>query len=126
LIHEHRVDPSSALVKTWYLQPFNIAMYIIAGLAAQYLYAIVSIPGSPLFAMWSILGAMLAAVIFVELNNFLIGFALILCRGVSLRDSGILDVDYILPDLINLCIGYVVALLWGLNPLLIVAAILPL
>jgi|GEM_PF-1895840 len=126
LLRERSGNRSSALVQIWYLQPFNIAMYTIAGLAAQAVDTALSTTGAPLFTMQSMLSASVAALAFVLLNNILLALALIFCRGVSWRESGILDADYLLPDLINLCLGYVVAVLWTMSPVLIVPALLPL
>ena len=122
---------NSSLLRDWYLQPFNIATHLIAGLtahwvAAHWLFA----PESPGAAAYSglvaIQAALLAALIYVLLNHVIIGLALFLARGISLRESGVLDLPNLLSDLVQLCLGYVVAVLWQLSPFLIVPALAPL
>jgi len=66
-----------------------------------------------------LLAVTLGALMYVLLNHLLIGLALVLARGISLRESGVLEIANLLSDLIQLSPGYVVAALWQLNPWLI-------
>ncbi len=74
----------------------------------------------------AVLAVALAALTYTLCNHVLIGLALVLARGVSLHDSGILDLENLLTDLVLLCLGYTVAVLWTLNPWLILPALAPL
>lgn len=116
----------SPSLRAWYLQPFNIATHIIAGtgarLAETSLYADISMFGSP-SAVFTVVAI---ALTYALLNHVIVGMALVLARGVSIRESGILDLRNLLTDFIMLCLGYVVAVLWGLNPWLIAPALSPL
>ena len=117
---------NSPLLRAWYIQPFNIATHIIAGVTAQQIY--MAIDGTPItfHTPLAVLAAALAALFYTLCNHILIGLALVLARGVSLRDSGILDLENLLTDLVLLCLGYTVAVLWTLNPWLIAPALAPL
>ncbi len=116
---------NSEHLRSWYLQPFNISTHIISGLFAHFLILnthlhVVSISSQT--ALYSIL----AAVVYVALNHFLIGVALDVARGLSFRESGILEIDSLLTDLTMLLIGISVAVLWQINNLLIFPALMPL
>jgi diguanylate cyclase (GGDEF)-like protein len=117
---------NSPLLRAWYIQPFNIATHIIAGIAAQQIF--MAINGAPMAFQTplAVLAVALAALLYTLCNHVLIGLALFLARGVSLRDSGILDLENLLTDLVLLCLGYTVAVLWTLNPWLIAPALAPL
>jgi diguanylate cyclase (GGDEF)-like protein/putative nucleotidyltransferase with HDIG domain len=116
----------SARLRAWYLQPFNIAMHIIAGWAAHWTIAgIDSIPFTAIIPS-SVLSATAAAFVYVAVNHLVTGVALMLARGVSWRESGVLDVENLLTDLVLLWLGYVVASLWRTNPLLVLPALSPL
>ncbi len=119
---------NSSDLRAWYIQPFNIATHIIAGLAAQLW---IRQTGSSIELLEQMSNAAViaiasAAIIYVVLNHALIALALILARGVTLRESGILDVENLGTDLVLLMIGCVVGVLWLINPLLIVMGLTPL
>jgi diguanylate cyclase (GGDEF)-like protein len=117
---------NSPLLRSWYIQPFNMATHIIAGVVAHQLY--IAINGSPLafHTPLALPAAALAALLYTFCNHALIGLALVLARGVSLRESGILSLENLLTDLVLLCLGYTVAVVWTLNPWLIAPAVTPL
>lgn len=116
----------SNLRRAWYVQPFNVSMHIIAGAAAHWIYEwlqgdrMVVITASPVF-----LGTV-AVLTYLVLNRLLIGFALILARGVSWRESGLLGFESLIPEFILASLGYVVAFLWQVNPWFVLPAISPL
>jgi diguanylate cyclase (GGDEF)-like protein len=117
---------NSPLLRSWYIQPFNIATHIIAGVTAQQIYMVIN--GTPIafHTPLAVLAVALAALLYTLCNHALIGLALVLARGVSLRESGILDLENLLTDLVLLCLGYTVAVLWTVNPWLIAPALTPL
>jgi diguanylate cyclase (GGDEF)-like protein len=117
---------NSPLLRDWYIQPFNITTHIIAGIAAQQVYLAINGALMAFQTSLAVLAVALAALAYTLCNHVLIGLALVLARGVSLRDSGILDLENLLTDLVLLCLGYTVAVLWTLNPWLIVPALAPL
>jgi diguanylate cyclase (GGDEF)-like protein/putative nucleotidyltransferase with HDIG domain len=116
----------SPMLRQWYIQPFNIATHLIAGFAAHWLLVTLT-PGALTFITpLAVLAVTLSALTYVLINHLLIGLVLLLARGVSLRDSGVFALSNLLSDLIQLALGYVVAVVWQLNPLLIVPALSPL
>jgi diguanylate cyclase (GGDEF)-like protein/putative nucleotidyltransferase with HDIG domain len=116
----------SPLLRSWYIQPFNIATHIIAGMVALRLYMILNDLVLTALPSMTVIAAALAVLSYVVCNHVLVGMALVLARGVSLRESGVLDVENLLTDLVLLCLGYTVAVLWLINPWLILPALAPL
>jgi diguanylate cyclase (GGDEF)-like protein len=121
-----RRDQAGSHLRAWYLQPFNIASDIFAGLTAYGMYAALEQPLPLLGALSPVVAGSLAALTFVSLNHTLLGLALVLARGKSWAETGMLDIETFASDLILLLLGYVVAVLWQLNPWLILPALSPL
>ncbi len=115
----------SPLLRAWYIQPFNITTHLIAGMTARWAFTALIPAATALTIPMSLLAVTLGALIYVLLNHLLIGLALVLARGISLRESGVFEIANLLSDLIQLCLGYVVAALWQLNPWLILPALSP-
>jgi diguanylate cyclase (GGDEF)-like protein len=120
-----RVRRSSHL-RAWYLQPFNVAMYTIAALSAHATYTVLAASLAPSVALSALLVVLLAALVYVLLNYLLLGVALLLARGVSVRESGLLDLESQITDLMLLYVGAIVAMLWHVNPWLIALTLSPL
>lgn len=122
----------SSNLPVWYIQPFNISTHIICGLAAQWTYVRLlmltsaALPGSVALSMGALVTVTGTVLAYVGLNHVLIGLALVLARGVTWKESGILNKDSLLPDLMMACLGSVMALLWRGNPWLAVLALSPL
>ncbi len=117
---------NSSSLQNWYIQPFNIATHIIAGSAACWVYVTLSHDAAALLTGPGVLAVAAAAFVYLDINHVLVGQALILARGVSWRESGILNIENLVADLTLLTLGAVVAVLWQLNPWLIVLALSPL
>jgi diguanylate cyclase (GGDEF)-like protein len=116
----------SPLLRDWYIQPFNIATHVIAGSAARWVYTALNGEAVAFLTLSSVLAVTAAAFIYVVLNHCIVGLVLVLARGVSWRESGVLDIENLLSDLIMLLLGAIVAVLWRLNPWLIIPALSPL
>jgi diguanylate cyclase (GGDEF)-like protein/putative nucleotidyltransferase with HDIG domain len=116
----------SPMLRNWYLQPFNIATHVIAGLVARVVLIQIeqSTAGLPV-PSW-LLGGAAAMLTYVLLNHALIGLAITFARKVSLRDSGVLDPENLTSDFILLALGLVVASLWEANIWLVIPALSPL
>lgn len=116
----------SPLLRNWYLQTFNIATHVIAGLVARAVLILVEQQTS-LFGVPSwLFGSAAAMVIYVVLNHALIGLALSFARRIPLRESGVLDPENLTSDFILLALGLVVARLWEANIWLVLPALSPL
>ncbi|MBC8248841.1 MAG: diguanylate cyclase [Anaerolineales bacterium] len=116
----------SPLLRAWYIQPFNMATHIIAGSAARWLLTALNADVAMVLSPSSVLAVIIAALTYVALNHLLVGLALVLARGVSWSESGILEIENLLTDFVMLCLGSVVAVLWQLNPWLSLLALSPL
>jgi diguanylate cyclase (GGDEF)-like protein/putative nucleotidyltransferase with HDIG domain len=116
---------NSTHLRAWYIQPFNISVHIIAGFTAYWIHGVLN-PTASVISLESAIAATLAAMAYVVLNHILIGLALVLARGVSWRESGVLEFENLLTDFIMIYLGSIVAVLWSLNPFLIIPALLPL
>jgi diguanylate cyclase (GGDEF)-like protein/putative nucleotidyltransferase with HDIG domain len=113
-------------LRDWYLQPFNVAMYLIAAFSAQWIYKSF-VPNMPSpFTLSAIMTIMVAVVTYIVVNNTILGYALLLARGISWEQSGVLKLENLLPEFILACLGVVVAWLWATSPWLILPALSPL
>jgi diguanylate cyclase (GGDEF)-like protein/putative nucleotidyltransferase with HDIG domain len=117
---------NSAHLRAWYLQPFNIANHIINGIAAFLVYQLLN-PNKHLYEGYvPILAVVSAACVYLVTNRIVLGLALIMARGLTWRKSGLLDLLNLLAELVLLLIGYITAIMWGINPLLLVPVLAPL
>lgn len=118
------IHPAGDHLRAWYIQPFNMAKCILAGAAA---YVILSLTPAELSASVSVgyLLVVLASIVtYVVVNQFLLGMALLLARGVSLSEAGILR-DVVLMEIPLACIGYVAAELINRSPLAVLFVLAP-
>jgi diguanylate cyclase (GGDEF)-like protein/putative nucleotidyltransferase with HDIG domain len=116
---------NSPYLRDWYIQPFNIATHIISGFGAYWMYALLMPAPATFTTLRSVLAAAAAGLTYLLLNHYLIGQALVLARGLGWRESGVMDVENLLSDSVMLALGFVVAVLWNVNPWLVVPALLP-
>jgi diguanylate cyclase (GGDEF)-like protein len=115
-----------AHLRHWYLQPFNISSHLISGLAAGVVYRAVNPISDDPNSFVALVGAACGALVYVLLNHLMVGEALVLARGVSWKDSGILAFENLSTDFVMLIMGFVVANLVRLNPWLVLPALTPL
>ncbi|MCX6050673.1 MAG: diguanylate cyclase [Chloroflexi bacterium] len=111
---------------SWHVQLFNISLHIIVGLMAQWVYSVLYTDTLKLLPVGSFVVATLAALSYVAMNHFLVGFAMVIVGDMTWRESGIWAVENLVTDFILLYMGYAVAVLWGVNPWLIIPALAPL
>ena len=103
-----------AHLQAWYIQPFNIAMYILAGSLAQWVYLTQQASLQRLGITSALLPILIAASVYLLGNQLLLGQVLVLAREVSWQESGVLRLKNLLPEWIMLCLGSSVALPWTL------------
>lgn len=108
-------------LRAWYIQPFNIAKHIIAGSAAHWVYSALVSAGTPMIVV-----LLIGAVTYLFFNEYLVGQVLVLARGLSWKETGILTVENLLQELMTLCVGASLAMLWTLDPWLSLLAFAPL
>ncbi|MCG8346290.1 MAG: diguanylate cyclase [Chloroflexales bacterium] len=117
---------NSEHLRAWYLQPFNITMYVIAAITASQVFHALNRTQYDLHSTYAALAAVAAACVYVLVNHLILGLALVLARGLTWRESRSFDPQGLLSDMILPCLGYVIAILWALNPALILPALSPL
>jgi putative nucleotidyltransferase with HDIG domain len=117
-----RKDPNS--LRAWYLQPFNMAKCILGGIFANLLADLIR--QSPLGALHALdlLVIFVIILVYVLTNQLLLGFALLIARGVTFREAGIFR-DALLIELPLACIGYVAIELLNRSPLAVVFILAP-
>lgn len=123
-VKEHLDDGEH--LRDWYLQPFNISTHIIAGLAANAFYVTLSSDNLLYLATQNVFLAIVAAFIYVVINHVIIGNALYLARDIHWNESKILYIENLMADFVPACLGYVFAVLWQINPWLVLPALSPL
>lgn len=113
----------------WYVQTFNIANYVLSGLAAWGVRDALARGGFDTVhgvGAASVSAAVAAGVAFVVLNHALLAWMLQLARGHDVKASGLFSTDGLIADggLASVGIGVAFALLHG--PALVVVAVVPL
>ena len=112
----------------WYIQAFNIANYILNGLAAWATFHILQRNGAG-DARWGALeiaAAAAAGAVFVLSNHVLLARMLRLARGHSRRSTGLFDVDGLTTDLGLASIGIALAVALTTEPAAALLAVFPL
>jgi diguanylate cyclase (GGDEF)-like protein len=113
-------------LRAWYIQPFNIATHIIAGSISHWLYNLLETETVVFSTPARVLLIMVIALVYTFVANLLVSLALLLARGISFKQSGLLSIDSLIPEFILAGLGYVTAFLWTINPWLLVPALAPL
>jgi hypothetical protein len=112
-------------LRSWYLQPFNIAMHISLGALACLLFEELSRGQHDFSTALPVLAAIIAATVYTVLNHLIIGEALYVGRSVPWKESGILEIDNVLTDLMMALTGLTVAALLQHNAWLLLPALSP-
>ncbi|HEX2915580.1 MAG TPA: GGDEF domain-containing protein [Chloroflexia bacterium] len=120
-----RLEKSTTLAQ-WYIQPFNIVTHIFAGFSTQWIYHLFEDGGKVLPGPQRLVLIAIIAATYVGINHLMIGLALYFARGISLRQSDLFSKESLLPDYVLSGLGYIVALLWSLDPWLVIPALCPL
>jgi putative nucleotidyltransferase with HDIG domain len=107
----------------WYIQTFNIANYVVAGLAAWATAQAVGFPGAT--GREAAAGA-LAAVVFVVTNRVLLMPMLYLGRGLTPGQTGLLDGEDITIELVLALMAVPLADFWTRNLALAALSLAPL
>jgi diguanylate cyclase (GGDEF)-like protein len=112
-------------LRQWYLQPFNISSHLVSGLAAGLVFRSLNpVPG--LTTLSALAGAIAGGVVYVFLNHWMVGEALVLARRISWKESGVLEPENLATDFVTLIMGFVIANLVAINPWLVISAFAPL
>jgi hypothetical protein len=101
----------------WFIQSFNIGNHVLAVFIAGLLYQMVG-RGTKALDLTSALGLVLANLVFVFANHFLVGLVVKLARGQSFAESGVFELLTLSLDFTVLTLGTVTALAWSSYPIL--------
>jgi putative nucleotidyltransferase with HDIG domain len=107
----------------WYIQTFNIANYVVSGVAA---WAVAQVIGFPAPAGREAVAGACAAVVFVVANRLLLLPMLYLGPGLTPRKTGLLDGEDVTIELVLALMAVPVAALWNHSVLLSALALAPL
>jgi diguanylate cyclase (GGDEF)-like protein len=116
----------SASLRKWYIQPFNMGTHIIVGSVASWVLGWLGTQLDMTSAFSRLFSVALALSVYVTLNHLFVATVLVVARGVTWRESGLLDVENVVGDSVLLCLGYVMATLWEVSPWLVLPALAPL
>ena len=120
---------NTPFLRQWYIQPFNIATHIICSLLAWQLYVVVV----PMITGWllsslmaKLMASALAGLIYLVINHYLVGQAMVLACNVSWLESGVLDMKNAGVDAMFLAAGVGTSLLLQFTPYIVIPIILAL
>ena len=109
----------------WYIQGFNIGNHVISVYLAGLVFETVG-QGTKVLDLNGAIGMVIANLVFVFGNHFLVGVAVKLARDQSFAESGVFGFLTLFLDFTVLSMGAVTALIWVYNPLAAVVNFLPL
>lgn len=115
----------SVSLANWYLQPFNISTFLIAGLVTQWTSRLVGLDGVQ-FSIGGMVNVVCLSALYLVINHYLVGQALVLAREVKWQETGVWRSDNLLADFSMLLYGSIISDLWRSNPWLIAPALSPL
>lgn len=110
----------------WTLQLFNAGMHVVLGALAQLLFQQINPDHMLIGTLNALIGIGIVASVYIALNHLMVGVAVVLTRGITWRESGVLDIENLATDFVLAMFGYVSALLMSMNAWLILPAIAPL
>ena len=109
----------------WFIQGFNIGNHVIAVFLAGLVFQAIS-QGTNVLGLAGAIGMVVANLVFVFGNHFLVGAVVKLARGQSFAESGVFGLLTLFLDFTVLSMGVVTALIWATYPFAAVLNILPL
>lgn len=109
----------------WYIQAFNIANFVVCGLAARAVF-IFGRPEPIQPDLESVIRAVIAGLVFVVINHLLTVLVITWARRVPISKAGTLDWENIATDLALASVGALGALLWMINPWIVPLTLGPL
>jgi diguanylate cyclase (GGDEF)-like protein/putative nucleotidyltransferase with HDIG domain len=111
----------------WYLQTFNICMYVLASMAVWFLAHHIMAWGviSDRTLRLAVAG-LVCSVVFVAINHTVLALMLHFARGHTLRETGLFEVEHFATDLVLAALGVVTFAFWETNAWLIPFAVAPL
>ncbi len=118
------LNPKGGHLQAWYIQPFNIAKTVLSALPAYWILTAFPMPTPSTVDLSSFLLIILVGVSYVGTSQLLLGLALMLARGISFYQAGILR-DGLVIEMPLAMIGTMAAFLYMCNPLLVILVFAP-
>ena len=109
----------------WYIQSFNIGAHIIPVFLAGVVFELIG-RGTQALELNGAIGMVVANLVIVVLNHFLVGMVVKLARDQSFAESGGFGFFTLFLDFTMISMGAVTALIWFYNPFASLLNILPL
>jgi len=109
----------------WFIQSFNIGNHVISVFLAGLVYRFIS-QGATGSSINGAIAMILANLVFVFGNHFLVGLVVKLARGQSFAESGVFGFLTLFLDYSILSMGAIAALLWAYNPFVSLVNVMPL
>lgn len=97
----------------------NIAIHTITGVAAHWVYFAIIAHLSGLVQIGQVFAAVIAATTYVLGNHLIFRLADMLINHVSWRETALWMTENLLTELVMAYLGYVVAVLWLVNPVMV-------
>jgi diguanylate cyclase (GGDEF)-like protein/putative nucleotidyltransferase with HDIG domain len=111
----------------WYLQTFNICMYVLASMAVWFLaHHIMGWGAISDHTLRVAVAGLVCSVVFVAINHTVLALMLHFARGHTLRETGLFEVEHFSTDLVLAALGVATFAFWQTNPWLIPFVIAPL
>ncbi len=108
----------------WFIQAFNVAVYALAAIAADFTYRLINPAGSPLDLRGAV-GLLAAIVVFTLINHLLVGLVIRFARGQSFAESGVFDFLPLAIDFTLLGLGVASAIIFLYNPFAAILNVIP-
>src|SRR5213080_2377823 len=112
----------------WYLQTFNICIFVLASMAVWFVARELFLHSNLIesHALRLATAGLIACVVFVTINHFLLAVMLHFARGHTLKETGLFDVENLSTDLVLAALGVATYAFWETNQWLIPFAVAPL
>ncbi len=101
----------------WFIQSFNIGNHVIAVFVAGLIFETVT-QGAKDVDLSFVLTLVLANLVFVFGNHYMVGLVVKMARNQSFKESGVFELLTLSLDFTILTLGAVTALVWSYNPLI--------
>ncbi len=110
---------------SWYIQLFNMATFAVAVSLASLVYNWI-LAAQVSSGILLTVAALSALAVFTLLNHLLVGLVIWFARGQNFTQSGVFGLLTLMIDFTLLGFGMVAAMIWGINPSMIVFVLIPL
>ena len=108
----------------WFIQTFNVAVYALAAILADFIYRLINPAGSTKDLQGAI-GLLAAILTFTLVNHLLVGLVIRFARGQSFAESGVFEFLTLAIDFTLLGLGVASAIVFMLNPFAAILNVIP-